>query len=211
VATAFTQLRRPCPSAREGLKLRFEHGDRARLVVASCLTVAALPFLLNEGKAQRAERPPTVAAVAPGGEALASPLGDEAQPTPPADGAALASTPTTDAGPSFLFSGPTSPTTAPAIVVAVPASTSPTAETGRASFRRWPAGSTSVSAPCAAWFLDLGTTVTVTNLDNGHAVRCVIADRTGVPDDQVIVLDTAVFEQLADVVEAPIPVTISWQ
>jgi hypothetical protein len=165
--------------------------------VASCLTVAALPFLLNEGKAQRAERPPTVAAVAPGGEALAAPLGNEDR--------------STEAGPSFLFSGPTDPTTAPAIFVAVPASTSPTSETGRASYRRWAEGSTSVSAPCAAWFLDIGTAVTVTNLDNGHTVQCVIADRTGVPDDRVIVLDTTVFEQLADLVEAPIPVTISWQ
>ena len=181
--------------------------------MASCLTVAALPFLLNEGKAQRAERPPTVAAVAPGGEALASPLGDETQSTTvAADAAAPAAAPTTtEPGPSFLFSGPTDPTTAPAIVVAVPASTSPNSEIGRASFRRWAEGSTSVSAPCAAWFLDVGTTVTVTNLDNGHTVKCVIADRTGVPDDRVIVLDTPVFEQLADLVEAPIPVTISWQ
>ena len=53
--------------------------------------------------------------------------------------------------------------------------------------------------------------MTVTNLDNGHTVTCVIAERTGVPDDQVIVLDTPVFEQLADLVEAPIPVTISWR
>ena len=65
----------------EGLELRFEHGDRARLIVASCLTVAALPFLLREGKEQRDERPPTVAAVAPGVEALASPTGD----APPTD------------------------------------------------------------------------------------------------------------------------------
>jgi hypothetical protein len=190
----------------EGLKLRFEHGDRVRLIVASCLTVAALPFLLNEGTAQRAERPPTVAAVAPGGEALASPLGDEEHSTVAADTAAPSAE-----DPSFLFSAATDPTTAPAIVVAVPTSTSPTSASGRASFRRWAEGSTSVSAPCAAWFLDLGTAVTVTNLDNGHTVECVISDRTGVPEDLVIVLDSAVFEQLADLVEAPIPVTISWQ
>jgi hypothetical protein len=179
--------------------------------VASCLTVAALPFLLNEGKAQRAERPPAVAAVAPGGEALASPLGDENRLTVATAVTAPTTAPTTEAGPSFLSSGPTDPTTAPAIVVAVPASSSPTSEIGRASFRRWAVGSTSLSAPCAAWFLDVGTAVTVTNLDNGHTVKCVIADRTGVPDDRLIVLDTTVFEQLADLVEAPIPVNISWQ
>jgi len=93
----------------------------------------------------------------------------------------------------------------------VPTTSSPTSETGRASFRRWKPGATTVSAPCAAWFLAVGTTVTVTNQDNGHAVNCVIAERTGVPDDQVIVLDTPLFEQLADVIDAPIPVTISWR
>ena len=93
----------------------------------------------------------------------------------------------------------------------VPTTPSATSETGRASYRRWAAGSTTLSAPCAAWFLPGGTRVTVTDLDNGHTVNCVIADRTGVPDGQLIVLDTSVFEQLADLIEAPIPVTISWR
>jgi hypothetical protein len=211
VAVALTRPSRSCPSAREGLKLRFEHGDRVRLIVASCLTVVAMPYLLREGKEQRAERPPTVAAVAPGAEALASPTGDGAQPA----AAPVVSTPapdptTTDVGPGFL-SGPTFPTVARTIVVAVPTTNSPTTQEGRASFRRWRPGSTTVGAPCAAWFLPVGTTVTVTNVDNGHTVNCVIAERTGVPDDQVIVLDTPVFEQLADLIEAPVPVTISWR
>ena len=203
LATSWT-----CPAAREGQKLRFEHGDRARLIVASCLTVVALPFLLREGKEQRDERPPTVAAVAPGAEALRSPTGgDQAGAAPAAE---TPSATTTAAGPSFV-SGPTFITVARTITVVVPTTSSPTSGTGRASFRRWPAGSTAISAPCAAWFLPIGTPVTVTNLDNGHTVRCVIADRTGVPDDQLVVLDTPVFEQLADLIEAPIPVTISWR
>ena len=37
--------------------LRFEHGDRVRLVVASCLTAAALPILLREGKEQHVNQP----------------------------------------------------------------------------------------------------------------------------------------------------------
>jgi hypothetical protein len=178
--------------------------------VASCLTVAALPFLLREGKEQRDERPPTVAAVAPGAEALGSPTGSDQTGGAPASTPAAPAAATTDAGPSFL-SGPTFTTVARTITVVVPTTSSPTAGTGRASFRRWAAGSTTISAPCAAWFLPIGTPVTVTNLDNGHTVRCVIADRTGVPDDQLVVLDTPVFEQLADLIEAPIPVTISWR
>jgi hypothetical protein len=176
--------------------------------VASCLTVAALPFLLREGKEQRDERPPTVAAVAPGVEALASPTGDAAHTDTPAATTPVVAPPTTEVGPSFL-SGPTIATVARTITVAVPTTSAATTETGQASFRRWPTGS--VSAPCAAWFLRIGTTVSVTNLDNGHMVECVIADRTGVPDDQLIILDTPVFEQLADLVDAPIPVSISWR
>jgi hypothetical protein len=210
VAVALARPSRTCPSAREGLKLRFEHGDRARLIVASCLTVAALPFLLREGKEQRDERPPTVAAVAPGAEALASPTGDGPHPDAPAATTPATAPATTEPGPSFL-SGPSIVTVARTITVAVPTTGSGTTETGRASFRRWPAGSTTISAPCAAWFLPIGTPVTVTNLDNGHLVECVVADRTGVPDDQLIVLDTPDFEQLADLVEAPIPVSISWR
>jgi hypothetical protein len=176
--------------------------------VASCLTVAALPFLLREGKEQRDERPPTVAAVAPGAEALGSPDGSDQRADTPAASAPAAAT--TDAGPSFL-SGPTFPTVVRTITVVVPTTSSPTSETGRASFRRWAPGSTSISAPCAAWFLPVGTPVTVTNLDNGHTVTCVIDDRRGVPVDQLVVLDTPVFEKLADLIEAPIPVTISWR
>ncbi len=178
--------------------------------MASCLTVVALPFLLREGKEQRDERPPTVAAVAPGAEALASPTGSDQQGGDPVASTPATDTATTEAGPGFL-SGPTFTTVARTITVVVPTTSSPTSETGRASFRRWAAGSTTIGAPCAAWFLPIGTPVTVTNLDNGHTVRCVIADRTGVPDDQLIVLDTPVFEQLADLIEAPIPVTISWR
>jgi len=177
--------------------------------VASCLTVVALPFLLREGKEQRDDRPPTVAAVAPGAEALATPAGDPAATGTPASTPTTAA-PTTPAGPAFL-SGPTLPTVARAVTVVVPTAPSATSQTGRASYRRWPAGATATGAPCAAWFLPVGTHVTVTNLDNGHTVECVIAERTGVPDDQVVVLDTPVFEQLADLIEAPIPVAISWR
>lgn len=206
-------------SAREG-KLRFEHGDRVRLIVASCLTVVALPVLLSEGRAQRAERPPTVAAVAPGGEALASPLGDEqttattttpapAKPDRGSGGSGATTTATTDADPPSFLTGVTA-ALPKSITVAVPAQISNTTETGKASFRRWAPGSTSVTNPCAAWFLKVGTKVTVTNLDNGHTVDCVVTQRTGVPQDQLIVLDTQAFSQLADLIEAPIPVTISW-
>jgi hypothetical protein len=183
--------------------------------VASCLTLIALPVLLREGQEQRAERPPTVAAVAPRGEALASPLGDETASTTAANPSSNstassppASTPTTDRDPpAFLSSIP--PTTANAIVVAVPTEVLANTQSGQATYRRWPPGAKATD-PCAAWFLKVGTKVTVTNLDNGHTVVCTVTDRTGVPADGTVVLDTPTFSRLADLIEAPIPVSISW-
>jgi hypothetical protein len=204
------------------VELRFEHGDRVRLVVASCLTVAALPILLREGNERRVNQP-TVAAVAPGGEALASPLDSgpsttvvagassseterAASPAPPVE----QPTTTEDAG-RFLVGGTTTPVTAGSVTIAVPAPASDTSETGTASFKRWAKGSTWATDPCAAWFLKVGTRVTVTNLDNGHSATCTIVERTGTDKSQVIVLDADVFAQLSDLVHAPIPVRITWR
>jgi hypothetical protein len=185
--------------------------------VASCLTVAALPILLREGSQQRANQP-TVAVVAPGGQALASPLDSSSSTTVAADRAAPALPPppeapdttTTEAPASFLVGAPTTPDTAGSITIAVPAPASETTQTVTASFKRWAKGSTWASDPCAAWFLKVGTRVTVTNLDNGHIATCTIVDRTGTAKSDVIVLDADIFAQLSDLVHAPIPVRISW-
>jgi hypothetical protein len=201
------------------VELRFEHGDRVRLIVASCLTVAALPILLREGSQQRTNQP-TVAVVAPGGEALASPLdsspsgtvvaADTAQPAAPAAPAASDTSTTADAA-SFLVGGPTTAGTSGSITIAVPAPASDTTQTGTASFKRWVKGSTWAPDPCATWFLKVGTRVTVTNLDNGHTAMCTIVERTGTDKSQSIVLDADIFAQLSDLLHAPIPVRIAWR
>jgi hypothetical protein len=56
----------------------------------------------------------------------------------------------------------------------------------------------------------VGTKVTVTNLNNGHTVTCTIVQRTGTDKAQAVVLNTPLFGQLADLIEAPIPVRITW-
>jgi len=204
------------------VELRFEHGDRVRLVVASCLTVAALPILLREGNERRVNQP-TVAAVAPGGEALASPLDSSASSavvaagSSPASESASTSAPhaqpssTIDNSARYLVGGTTTAETAGSITIAVPAPPSETTKTGTASFKRWAPGSTWATDPCATWFLKVGTRVTVTNLDNGHTATCTVVERTGTDKTQVIVLDANVFAQLSDLVHAPIPVRITWR
>ena len=185
--------------------------------MASCLTIAALPILLREGSQQRANQP-TVAVVAPGGQALASPLdsspsttvaADQAPPARPAPPAAPTTTTTADSA-SFLVGSPTTPDTAGSVTIAVPAPASETTQLITASFKRWAKGSTWATDPCAAWFLKLGTRVTVTNLENGHVASCTIVDRTGTAKSDVIVLDADIFAQLSDLVHAPIPVRINW-
>ena len=189
--------------------------------MASCLTAAALPILLREGKEQHVNQP-TVAAVAPGGQALASPLDGAASTsatTAPGKAPAVSSravttiapTSSTDDAANFLVGSPTTPPAGTSITIAVPAPDSATTKTGTASYKRWPAGSAKAPNPCATWFLNVGTNVTVTNLDNGHTVTCTIVERTGTDKTLAIVLDTPLFTQLADVVQAPIPVRISWR
>jgi hypothetical protein len=188
--------------------------------VASCLTIAALPILLREGSQQRANQP-TVAVVAPGGQALASPLDSGSSTTVAADQAAPAvhaapappaapTTTTTADSASFLVGSPTTPDTAGSITIAVPAPASETTRMVTASFKRWAKGSTFAADPCAAWFLKLGTRVAVTNLENGHTATCTVVDRTGTAKSDVIVLDADLFAQLSDLVHAPIPVRINW-
>jgi len=179
--------------------------------VASCLTIAALPILLREGSQQRANQP-TVAVVAPGGQALASPLDSGSSTTVAADQptpAAPTTTTTADSA-SFLVGSPTTPDTSGSITIAVPAPASETTRMVTASFKRWAKGSTWAADPCAAWFLKLGTRVAVTNLENGHTATCTVVDRTGTAKSDVIVLDADLFAQLSDLVHAPIPVRINW-
>src|SRR5205823_3117330 len=103
---------------------------------------------------------PTVAVVAPGGEALASPLDSspsstvvaaDAGPVPRAAAAAAPNTSTTADAADFLVGTPTTPDTRGSITIAVPAPAAEATQTGTASFKRWAKVSTWASDPCAAW------------------------------------------------------------
>jgi hypothetical protein len=184
-----------------------------------------LPMLMREN-GKHADRPSVAAAVAPGGELAAtlraadpsssSATGNghtaAADRTGGADaGAAPASTPTTttDPPPGFL-SGPTTGPPPAVVAVAVPGPLPSTFRAGKASFRRWAAGAVSVSNPCATPYAKAGARVTVTNQDNGRSATCVVVARNALDPGQIIVLDTSVFEQIADLGASPIPVTITW-
>lgn len=56
----------------------------------------------------------------------------------------------------------------------------------------------------------LGLKVTVQNMDNGRITTCTNVFRATMPAGATMILHTKVFESLANLVDAPIPVTVSW-
>lgn len=66
------------------------------------------------------------------------------------------------------------------------------------------------SPVCSSIDAPIGITITVTNVNNGRKITCTNVFSLLIPAGISMVLHTTVFEKLADVVDAPIPVTISW-
>lgn len=66
------------------------------------------------------------------------------------------------------------------------------------------------SPVCYSIDAPIGISITVTNINNGRKVTCLNVFSLLVPTGISVVLHTTVFEKLANVVNAPIPVTISW-
>lgn len=66
------------------------------------------------------------------------------------------------------------------------------------------------SPVCSSIDAPIGIAITVTNINNGRKVTCTNVFSLLIPAGISVVLHTTVFEKLADVVDAPVPVTISW-
>ncbi|MEO8162861.1 MAG: hypothetical protein ABI590_03690 [Ilumatobacteraceae bacterium] len=66
------------------------------------------------------------------------------------------------------------------------------------------------SPVCSSIDAPIGITITVTNINNGRRITCTNVFSLLIPSGVSMVLHTTVFEKLADVLDAPIPVTISW-
>ena len=56
----------------------------------------------------------------------------------------------------------------------------------------------------------LGISITVKNLNNGRTTTCTNVYRISLPSGVTMLLHTKVFESLANLVDAPIPVSVSW-
>ncbi|MEY2610888.1 MAG: hypothetical protein RLZZ128_1537 [Actinomycetota bacterium] len=156
--------------------------ERRRLLIAAAVTVVAIPVLMISGGSDSSSDEPS------------TPTTVVLENTEPAD-------------PAFLPVEDSTP--APEIItVNVPAPPSGTVIKGIASFIRWP--ETLGLRPCATPNALIGSIITVTNLNNGRSIECNNVSIQQLPGDAVIIIHTEVFLELADLVDAPIPVQIAF-
>jgi hypothetical protein len=175
-----------------------------RLVVATVLTLVALPVLYAENRETQDQRPTAVAAAG---------LGDAISiGTPHAGTPATTAAPVAEpflAAPVTLVPRSTKAPTA----IAVRSRGAATVVQGKGTYRQWEAGYTWVTNPCVIPGAPAGETVTVENIDNGFKARCVNVGELPAPkagEALEVVLDTDVFALLADLAEAPVPLQLSW-
>lgn len=64
--------------------------------------------------------------------------------------------------------------------------------------------------PCTAPVAPSGATITIVNIDNGLSTTCINTLGSRVPPNIAIVIQTDTYTGIADLVDAPIPVRISW-
>ena len=160
--------------------------ERRRLVLAATLTVVALPALwLLE-----ADDPEDAATTAAATAAEQIPLSTEDPGLP-------------------VFLDNSVPVVNPAVIdIAVPEAPSAREARGKATFKRYI--DPPVERPCTTSLAPPGVKLTVTNVDNGLSTTCTNTRSITVPPGADIALDTTVYVAIAELVEAPVPVRLSW-
>ena len=160
--------------------------DRRRLVLAATLTAVAFPVLwMLDGDTDDNASTPSMP--------VANNLTLPPQTEPPV--------------PVFLDN--TSPVVAPAIIdIAVPEGPGSREARGAATFKRYVGAP--VERPCTTSLAPPGVLLTVTNVDNGLSTTCTNTRFVTVPPGADIAIDTDVYVTIAELVEAPVPVRLSW-
>jgi hypothetical protein len=167
--------------------------QRRRIAVAIVVTVLAVIVSLASGSGSGSESSDT-SGESPTGVPVTGLLTDEPGTSSPADPAFLPGANVVDA-PEI-------------ITVNVPAPPTGTVISGRASFIRWP--QTLGLAPCATPHALIGAKITVTNLNNARSVVCDNVSIESLGGGNTIIIHSDVFLEIADLVDAPIPVEIEF-
>ncbi len=166
------------------------------MLAAAVVTAAFLPSLLRNPSPQR--QPAT--ASAPGND-----LGVGRSQT------TASTSPNTVAEIGYL-SGPSSTVEPAPVLIGVPAPAPPTQSDGLAAWRAFPLPWYNLPRPCVSRSKTIpgGTTVRVTNLNNGRTTTCVVATQLDLAAGHVLAISDKVFEDIADLIESPIPVRVNW-
>ena len=170
----------------------FTASDRRRLFVVGALSLVLLPVFWWVSRGDDSVDSPAVAVAGPqGGISLTS-------PTAPS---------TTDALPEpVILNGPVTAAPGGSARIAYPSSEAARLS-GNASFSNFQGGPAYV---CYAPEAPYGLVLRVTNLNNGRTTSCTNVVAPSIPPGTRIVLHTQVFLTLSDLVNAPIPVAVSW-
>lgn len=91
--------------------------------------------------------------------------------------------------------------------IAYPADNNGQLVRGTASFKRFP---DSAKTGCTTSLIPLGATITVRNLNNGRKATCSNINIGPVSTSFDIILNAPVFEAIAELADAPIPVELTW-
>jgi hypothetical protein len=184
----------------------FEPSDRRRILAACITTLALVPLLLGS-EDSRPGGDSGLAAIGQGDLAAALAEGDSGTTVQQEVAAPVVVAEESSGGPGYLIGPP--PATEPTVVrIAVPPTSTGNAIQSTATFRRWEART--AAQPCAVQDIPMGVTVTVTSLQNGQSITCMVVGQPRPGDRAPVVLDADLFAQLADLIEQPIPVRVTW-
>ncbi|MEI8391644.1 MAG: hypothetical protein WCG40_04010 [Actinomycetes bacterium] len=161
--------------------------ERRRLALVAVITLIALPAILLMGNDSSKD--------------------DSATPTTTPASLIKTSDNSEPADPAFLPI-PIDSIAPKIITVNIPAPPSGSIVKGTASFIRWP--KTMGLRPCATPHALIGAIVTITNLNNGRSLKCNNVSIQSLTGGNIILIHTEVFLEIADLVDAPLPVTISF-
>lgn len=178
--------------------------DRRRMVFATIVTIVALPTLWLTSRDEASDGSLTPVAAAVNGRPIAEAArGSSATTLPTSTSVVLGDEPVFMAGPT------TPPVPEPEVVSPVPSSEQ---ASGRATFRRWDSATvTQLRAyPCQTFLAPPGSRLTVTNVNNGRAVRCVNVAAEVPPQDAIIMLHTEALLAIGELADAPLPVRVTW-
>ncbi len=156
--------------------------ERRRATVLAVITVVALGIVWGTRSGGTATTPEAVATTT-----TTMPV-DESIPDP------------------VILGGPTPLAPSGSAAIAYPA-VNPNEETGLATFSNLGYTQTPV---CYSTVVPAGASVTVTNVNNGRTVKCTSVYSLLVPAGMDIMLHSSVFTKIANLIDAPIPVKISW-